>query len=480
MKKYVALVAVVGLAVAVVAQAQPTLLTYPALPTRDALDRMNLRLAWRTVIPVESRRDGIATVQNFGDTVVVQTRRGAVSALDPITGAVRWHVDVGDPYPVTHDVGANDSIFLVNNGTRVYALDRAKGTQLWEVNLPSTPSSPAAADDYALYVHLAIGRVAAYAFPTASHPGLTTGTGGGTAKAGPAKAPAPVDPMRSAPAHGSSSGGRTVRFSGAISNARSTTVSGQVVATGTTGGRTATSGSEINKQVRGATVADAPELLWFYQTNLRVRERPIVGERTLLVVSTDRSAVFLDKLTGVNPTTFQADSPFTSPPGKYGETAYIGSRDGGVYALVMPARVMLWNYTADSIVITAAVTTDEDVFVAADRGGLLRLNRSNGRMVWQNRNAQRFLAANPKFIYAFDPQGRLLILDRARGTTLTQLETRELVVPVVNEVTDRLFMAANDGTVVCLHDKQYVQPVRMQAPPPPVPPPTDAAKDTDR
>jgi outer membrane protein assembly factor BamB len=480
MKKQVALVAVVGLAVAVAAQAQPTILTFPALPTRDSLDRLNLRLAWRTLIPVEGRRDGIATVQNFGDTVIVQSRRGAVSALDPNTGAVRWHVDVGDPYPVTHDIGANDSFFLVNNGTRVYALDRAKGTQLWEVNLPSTPSSPAAADDNALYVHLAIGRVAAYALPTASHPELTPGTSGGAAKAAPAKTSAPADTMRPAPSQGSSSGGRTVRFSGAISNTRSTTVSAQVIATGTSGGRTATSGSEINKQTRGTAVAGAPELLWFYQTNLRVRERPIVGERTLLLVSTDRSAVFLDKLTGLNPTTFQADSPFTSPPGKYGETAYIGSRDGGVYALVLPARVMLWNYTADSIVITAAVTTDEDVFVAADRGGLLRLNRANGRMVWQNRNAQRFLAANPKFIYAFDPQGRLLVLDRARGATLTQLDTRDLVIPVVNEVTDRLFMAANDGTIVCLHDKQFVQPVRMQVPPPPVPPPTDASKDADR
>src|SRR5262249_7377826 len=156
-----------------------------------------------------------------------------------------------------------------------------------------------AADDNALYVHLAIGRVAAYAFPTASHPGLTTGAAGGVAKAGPAKASAPVDPMRPAPSQGSSSGGRTVRFSGAISNTRTTTVSSQVIATGTSGGRTATSGSEINKQARGTAVAGAPELLWFYQTNLRVRERPIVGERTLLLVSTDRSAVYLDKLTGL-------------------------------------------------------------------------------------------------------------------------------------------------------------------------------------
>src|SRR4051794_9077323 len=105
MKKLLGLAVLCGLTAAVAFGAQPmTVWTIPSVPAQESLDRLNLRLAWRTLIPVEGRRDGIATVQNLGDVVIVQTRRGAVSAIDPNTGAVRWRTAVGDPYPVTHEV----------------------------------------------------------------------------------------------------------------------------------------------------------------------------------------------------------------------------------------------------------------------------------------------------------------------------------------------------------------------------------------
>src|SRR5262249_53688485 len=77
-----------------------------------------------------------------------------------------------------------------------------------------------------------------------------------------------------------------------------------------------------------------------------------------------------------------------------------------------------------------------------------------------NPGADRLLAANPKFVYATDPSGRLLVLDRKRGVTLSAYDTRAFPFPVVNEVTDRLYLAANDGLLVCLHDRAYSKPVR--------------------
>jgi hypothetical protein len=55
-------------------------------------------------------------------------------------------------------------------------------------------------------------------------------------------------------------------------------------------------------------------------------------------------------------------------------------------------------------------------------------------------------------------RGQVLVLDRARGTQLSSFDVREYKMPVVNEYTDRLFLAAHDGLIICLHDRHYATP----------------------
>src|SRR6185437_8629371 len=85
-----------------------------------------------------------------------------------------------------------------------------------------------------------------------------------------------------------------------------------------------------------------------------------------------------------------------------------------------------------------------------------------GGLAESNAAADRFLAANPKYVYAADASGRLLVLDRRRGVTLSGFDFKDFVFPVPNEVTDRLYLAANNGLIVCLHDREYPQPIRYR------------------
>jgi outer membrane protein assembly factor BamB len=514
MKKFAALAVVGGLAVGAASLAQPPVLSFPTVPPQAALDRLNLQLGWRTRVPTLGARDGIATVQNFGDVLIVQTRSGAISALDPVNGATRWRAVFGEPYPVVHQVGANDQFILAATGTRVYALDRATGQRLWDVNLPSTPSSPPAADDTAFYVNLSNGRTAAYAFPheLPPPPGATPppGSPGGPAQVSPgqpAGSPAPTGrpgtakveaPRPTTVSQGPGGTGRTVRFSGALDTRTGTVAAQASVAPGyglrmgagggidinatrsASGGgninasRTATGGGDINRTARGSIeVTNAPQLLWFFQTNLRVWQRPMLGQNSLLVISSGPTALFLDKARGDRPSDYQSDAAFTAPAAQYGETVYLGAQDGSVYAVFLPSRVVLWRYTASSIVTAVPVATDEDIYIDTDLGGLTRIDRTTGQEIWKNPAARHFLATNLKVVYASDREGKLMVLDRARGRSLTALDMRDYVVPVSNERTDRVFMAANDGTLISLHDKSYPQPLRTQnpanAPAPPTP-----------
>ncbi len=495
--KRLACVGVAGLWMAVAAWAQgPRVWTNPVVPGPDVLDRLSLRLGWRAGIPVNGYQDGIAVMQHLGDMIIVQNYRGAITALDPITGAVRWRTTVGLPYPVTQRVGYNDVLILVANGTRIFGLDRPTGNLLWDVDLAGTPSSPPSANGDAFYVCLSNGRLSAYAFPVESGPApATTGTARGAQEpAGPGSSgraaaagsgavrTAPVPARPSAAGSGASGtntakalaggGGRTVTANTAM-DTRTATTALQV-----TGGRTATTGSELNRTGRGADVVGAPRLLWDYQTNLRISERPVLGEKQLLVVGAGKEALFMDKV-GKRPVPFMADAAFSSPITPYGEMAYTACDNGTVYAFHLPTRTALWQVTVNGAVTDRPIATDEDLFLVSERGGLARLVRANGELLWQNPAAISFVASNPKFVYARDAAGRLLILDRARGTTLTNLDLREFTLSLPNGQTDRLIIGADNGTLISLHDRAYPQQLRLRNPPAFVPPVSGAPATPD-
>jgi hypothetical protein len=117
------------------------------------------------------------------------------------------------------------------------------------------------------------------------------------------------------------------------------------------------------------------------------------------------------------------------------------------------------------------------VYVSAERAGLYRLDRETGDTIWRNSDAERFVGVNNKYVYAADPSGRLLIMDLARGNVLSSLDaTRDFVVPISNGLTDRVFLASNDGLLVCLHDRDIPRPMHIATREEPAPAPAKRGK----
>ena len=342
--KRLAAVLAVGLGAAAASGQYTRVWTQPAIPTPEALDRLNLRLGWSDAIPVSGYRDGIATVQNLGDVIIVQERSGAVTAIDPVTGAARWRTAVGLAYPVTHNVGFNDTMILVANGARIYGLDRATGGQLWTVEL--SVDAVVAADGERRLRSTSASATADCRLTRSRRRPRRELPGPRRIRPAPAEQPPTTGPRSStsggysgagdsarAPGGG---GGRTVSTSVQATDGRSVTTAMQA-----TGGRTATGGGDINRTARGKVPpGSGPRLLWDYQTNLRASERPIVGERTVLVVGTGREAVFVDKEGGQAPDVHGANRAFTAPPAHYFDIAYTGCANGTVYAFNLARRAV--------------------------------------------------------------------------------------------------------------------------------------------
>jgi hypothetical protein len=57
-----------------------------------------------------------------------------------------------------------------------------------------------------------------------------------------------------------------------------------------------------------------------------------------------------------------------------------------------------------------------------------------------------------------------MVIDAVRGSTLSSFDVSAFTVPITNEVNDRLYLAANSGLLLCIHDRTRVKPELLNKP----------------
>jgi outer membrane protein assembly factor BamB len=389
----------------------------PVPPSREALDRLMLKQAWQVNVPMDGRRDGFLSINLSGPHLLVQTRSGLVACYDSANGRLLWETRVGRAYANTVPLGFNSFAVLYFNNGELFALDRQTGHVLWSYDLPGALALAPVADENQLYLVSANRRVFAFRFP-------------------------PVD-----------LGGRRI--------------SAEAIP-GLPGYAPKGDSREPQSVERRRPIA-----VWVAPARGGLDMAPQLGGDVFLLPSGDGGLQALarrafDNVATTEPFRWNAEGRMLAPPTTYEDMAYVGSTDGNVYALSLAAGRVAWRYTAGTAISRSPVALARQVFAVSEGQGLACLDRATGDPVWKlpygrrvvpyNAEADRFLAANPKFVYALDRSGRLLVLDRARGTTLSVLDVRDFVVPYVNDRTDRLLLAANNGMILCLHDRDYAEP----------------------
>jgi hypothetical protein len=419
--------------------AQPprsAIVTHPDPPTREALDRLNLTMAWRGFVPMDGMRDGFASVQFVGYDLLIETRSGLIVLMDAETGATRWRTRVGQAYRVAGAPAANTRTVLLVNNTYLYALDRATGQVQWQYRIVGGVSAPLAADDERVWVPNATGRLTEFYLPRME-----------TFAAQQAAQAAAGNPLVSE-VYGS--------------NRRSTP-----------GPSWFTQSVHYPEEEVGK--GPVPFKVWDAATGLRLEVKPLVGHQMVMAIGAEGAAVGYQKVPKeeggfFESYRFEADGPITVGGGQFGDVAYLGSQDANVYAVNINTGRALWRFTAGEPVVRRPAVLEEDIYISSLGNGLSRIDRDSGEPLWRirrgpriqdsNPEADRFLAANAKLVYAFDRSGRLLVLDRRLGHRLSVFDVRDFVFPISNDISDRLYLAANNGLIVCLHDKDYPKAIR--------------------
>lgn len=456
MRAGVGALGVMLLAVSAVAAQNPARqYTRPSVPPRELLDPLNLEKGWATYLPVDGFRDGVHSMQIHPDQLIIQMRSGMILALDAATGAPQWRTVVGLPYVAPVGFGSNATSIFVSKGVRLFAIDRKSGQVQWEFPLPNAPTAAPVADNEFLFIPAGTNRLLAYQLPK---PGDKP-PAPPREEPEPEPAPLPVVRISGGPAFNRpfsalGVGGQTLSAISAVSSR----------------GRRVRSIGPLSSAAQASEVevyGPQPRYLWEYVTETRPETRleqaSIITDQ--FVFQAGQNGLFFG-LSKIEPRIFyriQADAPVSAPLGQWGETAYVASEDFRLYAMDIVTGQILWRFVSGGPIVQKPRLTDEHIFVQAEGAGMYCLQRTGERAgdpIWHNPQARRFLAVNKKFVYARDSEGRLLVLDRGRGTTLAALDaTRDFVVPMSNETTDRIYLASNDGLLVSLHDRDYPKPL---------------------
>jgi outer membrane protein assembly factor BamB len=386
----------------------------PEIPSPEALRRLNLHLAWREAVPMDGKRDALIYVEYHGKDLLAATRSGMVTRIDAETGKVHWRTRVGKPYTILPFLAANSrSVYVIANAQMI-ALDRGSGGQKWDYPLPAGISAAPVVDEEQIYLPTATTRLYAFYLPF-----VTLGADGGS----------PGEGRRESLVY---------------------------------------SRSDPDERIR-------PRPIWSDLTTLQLAFRPVQTSEEVMVVSPSGEGIGFTKVPREGEASsqlyrFSLDGKISAPPGSFGEMAYIGSDDAALYALNMRSGKLRWRHTAGTAVRRQPVALEKDLFVTSAREGMARIDRATGESMWKlpqgravvdsNLEADRFLAANDRFVYANDFSGRLLVLDRKRGIKHSMLDTTAFRVTIVNDITDRLYLAANNGLIVCLHDRDQKEPIR--------------------
>ncbi len=428
MKKLLLAMCLVSLsATSVFAQAPYKVYTSPKLPMRDALERMNLVQAWNTRVTVDGNRDGIVSVQLIPgnpNQLVVQTYKGGVFLYDADNGDLVWKAYAGVPYWAPQPAAFNSHSIFVTRRNRLFVLSRVDGSQRVYTYDPRFKqadfgypllyqpiSGPVADEDF---VYLPMGdRINALFMPDFGAMD---------------RAKAAREKMRKegkAPAGLQEAGGD------------------------------------------GNLDSPQPEFSWGYRFPDKLTSVPplMFGDQ-ISVLTTDGTLTSIGRfelVTGVEIFDFKAQGKAPAAPAQHLNMAYFGSDDFNLYAINMNSGRLAWRYVAGAPILLPPHANDRDVFVAPERVGMRRIDRGTGKEMWTNRDTQRFLAANDAYVYALDRHGRFYVIDSRRGSTLATHDLSDWAIAIPNEWTDRIYLAANDGQVMCLRRKDLVKPMIMKA-----------------
>ncbi|MCS7238687.1 MAG: PQQ-like beta-propeller repeat protein [Thermoguttaceae bacterium] len=387
---------------------------------REQLAPHGLVRAFFTQVQIDPSRYRLTELVLDGDLLLIQTDAGTVHAVDSETGVTRWTRRIGDPRHPTLRAAVNKKWVAVINGSTLFILDRNDGRVLWSVRTEGAPGAGPALSSQRVYVPCLDGKVFAYRIDqiVARAAEDVTVRAIRVLEAGSPLA-LKTTPQRVVPLVSHSFGAAII----------------QPILT-----------HEEKGEERVAWGTDRGFLFLGVINRIRAEEFPFIYR--------------VDAAGGIvaQPTYLRPDPALGRKVG----ILFVVSGRGFVYAVRERDGKSIWRFSVGEPIYEPVAALGDDVFVTSALGRLSCLSAANGTEKWVASGFKRFVAASRDRVYAVDLLDQLQILLRSTGARVGSVDVSPLPIRMMNDQTDRIYLATPWGLVQCLREESLADPIRHQ------------------
>jgi len=389
--------------------------------------RHGLERPWFTQVQLDRSRARISSILLHGGVLYVQTTRAMVHAIDGETGATLWAREVGRPDHPSMTPGACDDWLAVVNGSRLYVCNRYNGDLLFEIQVGGAPGAGPAVSEKRAYVPMVNGLVIAYRLESLTNPALELGK----INENPTlEEQAVLEEKR--------------REKLLIRQEFIPPLSCQSI------GRTLVQ-PLVTRQNPGEEYVAWPT----DRGHLNVGYIDRNSETSFWV----KYRLETDMEISARPTYRPAN---VNDPNDFG-IIYAASRDGFAYGIDERNGQTVWRFSTGEPLVQPPVVIEDNVFLPTQPGGMYCLDATTGREKWWTPQIEQFISASKQRVYALDKVGRTLVLNIDTGARLDTLPFPPLPIKLINDQTDRIYLANHTGLVQCLHEVELTEPIRHGA-----------------
>jgi outer membrane protein assembly factor BamB len=208
----------------------------------------------------------------------------------------------------------------------------------------------------------------------------------------------------------------------------------------------------ISGFIEGYHLEDQHQVRWRYQSVGRITTQPVVSDGSI-AWTTDKGFFYVaDSDPPKVRLRVETQAEITSRPAHWAPYLYACSLSGFVYALSEETGQTVWKFPAGSSLSKQPAAINGVVYIVPDAGGMYALDGQTGAARWFAPNITQFCAVSASHVYAIDHLDRLTILDAERGTRLSTMPLGDVQIKLLNQQTDRIYLASDAGVVQCLHE----------------------------
>ena len=387
-------------------------------------NRHGLARPWITQVQMDRGRGRVTDLVLSGGTLIVQTDRAMVHAIDAENGNTLWAKQIGRPDHPSMTPGVGNDLVAVVNGSRLYVCNRYNGDLLFETQVTGAPGGGAAVSQQRTYVPMVDGMVLSYRLKSLTDPTLELGITSEIARR--KEKPEEVEADRR----------ENLRLQQEYIPPLACQSLGRAMVQ-----------PLVTLQNEGEEYVAWPTDRGFLNI-ARVDRRE---ERKLDI------RYRLETAEGI------AARPTYLPrfPNVHDEWGmiFIASRDGFVHAIQENNGDSFWRFSTGEPISQPAVAIDQNVFVATQFGGMFCLDATTGQQKWWTPQIAQFIAASKDRVYVVDKIGRLLALNIKTGARLDTILMSGPPIKMINSQTDRLYLATESGLIHCLHELEHKKPI---------------------